>query len=332
MKSNMHRLLNRQLKRHFGKAYDFESLDPTVQSLLQDIEKSYLAYEKEKDLVENILKVNSDELYEKNKELKEVNENLEKRVQKEVEKNRLQDQKIFQQSRLVQMGEMINMIAHQWRQPLNALGLTLQNIRLNYLTDELSEAYMNEAMDKGNRLINSMSKTIDDFRNFFKENKEKELANLDEIVLSTIEIVNSSLAHKNITLLTNLSCKENIETYPHEIKQVIMNLIKNAEDALFEKGLPNPTIFIKSHVQGNKQIVMVKDNAGGVPSSIIDKIFEPYFSTKLEKDGTGLGLYMSKTIIEEHCGGRLQVANDEYGAVFTIELQTSPGLASTNVS
>jgi nitrogen fixation/metabolism regulation signal transduction histidine kinase len=165
-----------------------------------------------------------------------------------------------------------------------------------------------------------LSKTIDDFRKFFKETKEKERVMLKELVTETLQIALVSLKNKNINLITEYNCDKPILTYTSEVKQVLLNFIKNAEDVLLEREIKNPKITIITKNDDTSHILVIKDNAGGIPEKIIDKIYEPYFSTKLEKDGTGLGLYMSKKIIEEHCSGKIETKNDKEGAVFTITL------------
>jgi signal transduction histidine kinase len=147
------------------------------------------------------------------------------------------------------------------------------------------------------------------------------IINVNDLIYSTLDIVQISLENKNIKVTTNL-IEDNIqlETYPNEVKQVLLNIIKNAEDILVEKKIQDPTITIETTHKNNQIQLLVKDNAGGIPDDILDRVFEPYFSTKTEKDGTGLGLYMSKTIIEEHCGGTLSVKNNDFGAVFKIIL------------
>ena len=183
-----------------------------------------------------------------------------------------------------------------------------------------------ELSDKISSYAQHLSSTIDDFREFFKTNKEKRKISYTVLVQSVLGIIEESIENKNITLVKELNSDIIFYTYPNEIKQVILNLIKNAEDVLLEKEIKNPTITITT----KDNILSISDNGGGVSKDIIDKIFDPYFSTKTKKDGTGLGLYMSKTIIEEHCGGSLSVSNDviidqdgkpSSGAVFTIELR-----------
>ncbi len=140
------------------------------------------------------------------------------------------------------------------------------------------------------------------------------------MIKSVLSIIESSISSKNIQLLQELNCHNPFNSYPNELRQVVLNLIKNSEDILLEKEVENPCIKIKTYQKDDKHILEVSDNGGGIPEAVIDKIFDPYFSTKSEKNGTGLGLYMSKTIIEEHCGGTLGVANDSDGAVFKIML------------
>lgn len=254
-------------------------------------------------------------------ELELLNINLEQRVKEEVEKNQKQNQQMLQQSRLAQMGEMISMIAHQWRQPLNAISLTSSNLQVKLMMDEIDHKFFKKEIELINQYSQHLSKTIDDFRDFFKEHKDKEITTLDYIVNSTLDIVKVSVKNKNIKVITDLHCHVEFKTYPNEIKQVVLNIIKNAEDVLLEMKIENATITIQTLCDEDKidKQLIIKDNAGGIPEDIMDKIFDPYFSTKLGKEGTGLGLYMSKTIIEEHCGGKLSVSNDGNGAVFIID-------------
>jgi C4-dicarboxylate-specific signal transduction histidine kinase len=246
----------------------------------------------------------------------ELNATLEERVKKEVEKNRQKDQQMLQQSKLAQMGEMISMIAHQWRQPLSAINSAAIGINLKAQLNKLDKETAVEATDKIAQYTKHLSETIDDFRTFFKSNKEKQTTTYNELIDSVLNIIEVSVTNKGIEISKDLKSTQTFETYANEVKQVLLNLIKNAEDALIEKGVENPKIVLQSY----ENILIVKDNAGGIAEEIIDKIFEPYFSTKSEKTGTGLGLYMSKTIIEEHCHGSLSVTNDEDGAVFKIIL------------
>jgi len=245
----------------------------------------------------------------------EFNDILQKRIEEEVSKNREKDKQMLEQSRLAQLGEMIGMIAHQWRQPLSAISSASIAINIKAQMDMLDSKSAIELADKISEFTQYLSKTIDDFREFYKETKEKRDIIYTQLIESTLSIVEASLKNKNIELITQTNSDILFHTYTNELKQVLLNLIKNAEDILEEKGIEKP--YIKIITEGNK--LMVSDNGGGIPDDIIDKIFDPYFSTK-SLNGTGLGLYMSKTIIEEHCEGKLSVHNSDEGAVFMVEL------------
>ena len=231
------------------------------------------------------------------------------------------DQQMLHQSRLAQMGEMINMIAHQWRQPLTAISARVNNLIFKTIMDDnINNELLKKELEHIGEYSQHLSKTIDDFRGFFDKDKTKEKTTLEDIVNSTLSIVQTSVESKNIKIITNFTSHQEVETYSNEVKQVVLNLIKNAEDVLIEKEITNPIITIQTKcIDKNIYTLIVKDNAGGIPDNIINNIFDPYFSTKREKDGTGIGLYMSKTIIEDHCGGKLSASNDNDGAVFKIK-------------
>ncbi|MEA3490992.1 MAG: PAS domain-containing sensor histidine kinase [Campylobacterota bacterium] len=250
------------------------------------------------------------------RKIKELNESLASKVELEVSKNREKDKQMIQQSRLAQMGEMISMIAHQWRQPLSAISATSATLSIKANLNTLDNETTIDLSNKISEYSQHLSMTIDDFRNFFKVNKQAGLTNYDDLILSVLEIIETSIVNQNIKLITKLESKNSFDIYKSEVKQVILNLIKNSEDALIERKIENPQIKIETF--GNT--LRVSDNAGGIPEDILHKVFDPYFSTKTKKDGTGLGLYMSKMIIEDHCGGTLTVLNDVEGSLFTITL------------
>ncbi len=246
--------------------------------------------------------------------------NLNNQIKEEIAKNREKDKQIFQQSKLAQMGEMLSMIAHQWRQPLTAIGATSIAINIKARFNELESEDIINKTERISEYAQHLSATINDFRDFFKSNKEKKEVTYSELIKSVLGIIEISIKNKDIKLVKNLNCGDKFETYPNEIKQVILNLLKNAEDVVLDNKIKNPTIKILTYKDEEKYILEISDNGGGVPDDVIDNIFDPYFSTKTNKDGTGLGLYMSKTIIEEHCEGKLIVKNDAEGAVFKIIL------------
>lgn len=227
---------------------------------------------------------------------------------------------LLHQSRLAQMGEMLSMIAHQWRQPLAAISSTSNTLYLKTVMKSFDSEFFAQRLQNISDYSQHLSSTIDDFRNFFKKNKEKKEIFLNTVIEDSLKIMQTSIENKNIKIIKDYKDTEKITTYPNELRQVVLNLIKNAEDILNEKDQKEKWIKLETYQRNGKYILKVSDNAGGVPIDIIDKIFEPYFSTKTNKNGTGLGLYMSKSIIEEHCGGKIDVKNNNFGAVFRIVL------------
>jgi len=253
------------------------------------------------------------------KKLFELNKTLENKVKEEIEKNRQKDEQILYQSRLAQMGEMMSMIAHQWRQPLAAISATIISIKLKSELNKLDKNILISKMDSILKYTNYLSNTIDDFRDFFKPTKQKKLVTFDEIVSLVLEIIGLSLRDKNINVKIDIRYKKKLLLFENEFKQVVLNLLKNSEDVL--ENVENKEIEIRAYKKDNNVIFEIEDNGGGIDEKIIDKIFEPYFSTKDSKNGTGLGLYMSKIIIEKHLKGILNVYNSKRGAVFQIILK-----------
>ncbi len=252
--------------------------------------------------------------------VKYLNDGLTQEIKQQLQVLREKDKQLQYQARLAIMGEMLSMIAHQWRQPLTAISATT-----SYMLGKLSiNAFKKEEFVEELAHIEDyskhLSKTIDDFRNFFRPNKTKKNTTLEGIVNTTLEIVNPLLVNNNIVVIKEFTCKETIYTYANEIRQVILNLIKNSQDVLLERDIQNPRIKIKTYKKDNSAILEVSDNGGGIPIEIFDKIFDSYFSTKTQKLGTGLGLCMSKTIIENNCKGKLSVKNEDEGAVFTVSI------------
>jgi len=262
-----------------------------------------------------------DTILEKTQELQKLNASLHHRVDEEMDKNRDKEKQMIHQSRLAQMGEMISMIAHQWRQPLAAISATATALQLKISRKRYDEENFLQNIKKINEYSQHLSSTIDDFRNFFSENKEQTFFSLKESVEGSLKIIGISLNNHNIQVSVESVEDNDIFSYPNEVRQVVLNILKNAEDILIEKAIENPRIHIKISPLGAMLILEIGDNAGGVPEAIKEKIFDPYFTTKEKRDGTGLGLYMSKTIIEDHCGGKLSVYNSSEGAVFEISFR-----------
>jgi len=256
----------------------------------------------------------------KTEELITLNKTLEERVAKEVGDNRQKDIQLIEQSRLAQMGEMLSMIAHQWRQPLAAISSAANSMGVKIALDKYKKEFFEDKISNIVNYSTHLSQTIDDFRKFtLCDTKLKENSTLEEIVNSSLTIVKDALKSRGISLQTEYSCNEQVFTYANELKQVVLNFIKNAEDVLRENSVESPTIFIKTYKTDSAYFLSVSDNGGGIKKSVLPKIFDPYFSTKDKKSGTGLGLYMSKTIVEEHCGWKLNAYNSDDGAVFEIE-------------
>ena len=253
-----------------------------------------------------------------------------KKIKKAQDLKFKQEKELLQHSRLVQMGEMISMIAHQWRQPLGAIASTSIDIKLKSKLEHYDlakkedareyEAYVNSGIEKIENFVKNLTTTIDDFRNFYKPNKKRVTTRMEDVVLKSLSIIKASLESDNIRIIQEYNSKEEIELYDSEMMQVILNILKNAQDNIKERQIKEP--FIK--ITTNDRSISICDNGGGIPEDIIEKIFDPYFTTKGERNGTGLGLYMSKTIVEEHHNGKLNVQNRDGGVCFTIECQTPP--------
>jgi len=236
-----------------------------------------------------------------------------------VEELRTKERMLAQQSRQAAMGEMIGNIAHQWRQPLNALGLTIQQLPLLYQIGEFSKEVLDTGVRKSMTLIKHMSRTIDDFRDFFSPDKEKAEFRVHQAVTRTVDLVHDSLTQKRISV--EIDCQEEpvANGYPNEYSQVLLNILINARDAFDTNPAEEPRIRIAVGTDNGRAVVTVTDNAGGIPAEILENIFDPYFSTK-GLQGTGIGLYMSKTIIERNMHGALTVRNIGDGAEFRIEI------------
>lgn len=279
------------------------------------------AYEKFFVFLRNITerKHSEKEIKTKQQEIEELNKNLKKRVQEEVQKSREKDFFIIKQSRSAAMGEMVGHIAHQWRQPLTALNLILFNIADCFNNDMLNEANMDDFLAKGTNLIKKMSTTIDDFRTFFNPDKAKEKFCLNKNIKSCISLLDTSFKYHDIDIELNEEKQLYTEGYPREFSQVVLNLLNNSKDAILKKKVSGK-INIDIVKEDDYPVIKIKDNGGGIPDAILDKVFEPYFTTKEQNTGMGIGLYMSKVIIEEHMKGNIYVQNVPDGAEFKITL------------
>ncbi|WP_164885331.1 ATP-binding protein [Geovibrio thiophilus] len=253
-------------------------------------------------------------------ELMELYALMEEKVRHEVERSMEHKKLLIQQSKLAAMGEMLGNIAHQWRQPLNALNLSF--FELKYIKDsgELTDDKLKDILDRVNALIQQMSATVDDFRNFFKENKEQAEFLLSDCVRKALYLVQAFFEEHRIDVELRIDSELMVSGYPGELAQVFLNILNNAKDALTEKNVAEPQVIVRVYYENGKAVAEIEDNAGGVNEGLQERIFEPYFTTKPEGKGTGIGLYMSKMIVENSMPGQLSVRNTDKGACFRIEL------------
>lgn len=260
------------------------------------------------------------ELKSTQRKLKRLNVNLEQKIEEELEKNKNQQSIIFQQSKLAEMGMMLNMIAHQWRQPLNNISLIVNTIILKQKKEQLHIENLNKFKNDFQKQITYLSNTIDDFKDFFKPKKEKELFILRDSILTTYSLVKPIFDKNQIQLNFNIDPQISYFGYKNEFSQVILNIINNSKDALIEKDIENKLIDIFVTNNQKEIILTIQDNAKGVSNSDLEKFFELYYSTKNSVNGTGLGLYISKIIINEHFNGKVIAYNKNNGLEITIKI------------
>lgn len=266
--------------------------------------------------------VAQDALAVKQLQLEELNRLLEERVFTTVHELRQKDQILIKQSRQAAMGEMIGNIAHQWRQPLNTLGLMIQKLLLFYDLGQFNRELLDHTVTSSMLLIEHMSKTIDNFKNYFRPDKDKIEFNVHETIANTLSLLEGSLQNPAISIEIVAKDKPVINGYQNEFAQALLNIMINARDISIERKIVDPILTITTSCEDGCAVVTVADNAGGIPEEIMGKIFDPYFTTK-GPQGTGVGLFMSKSIIEKNMGGRLEVRNTPEGAEFRIEVGSS---------
>ncbi len=263
------------------------------------------------------------ELETQNAELQETYHELEVETEarhQAMERLREKDQLLIQQSRMAAMGEMLGNIAHQWRQPLNVVGIKVQELGLSFGYGELSKELLDANIATAMEILQHLSQTITVFQNFTVPDKEKSLFRVEQVIANTVQIIDESLKKDGITLNVSSIGDPQINGYPNEYGQVLMNLILNAKDACLEQKITDPHITMRSWSESNRSVLTITDNGGGIAESILGKIFDPYFTTKDLGKGTGVGLFLSKTIIEVNMGGRITVRNIDGGSEFRIEV------------
>jgi len=276
-----------------------------------------LIHENTKRINEQKISKLNESLEIKVKELDDFNQTLHNKVKIEIEKQREKENLLIQQSKLAALGEMIGNIAHQWRQPIGAVSAIMMNIKWTAISQGVDKKFLDERMNEANEQLKYMSQTIDDFRNFFKPNKEKEYFDLKNEIKKAYKISQKSLLYNNINLQIFSSSTITVYGYANEFSQVVLNLISNAKDVLIERKVETPRIEIHTSQDDKNIYCEVKDNGGGIEEKYINRIFEPYFTTK-QHQGTGIGLYISKEIIQKHMQGTLDAKNIKNGASFII--------------
>jgi len=259
-------------------------------------------------------------LIEKQFQLAKLNLSLEVRVAAAVNELRQKDRILIQQSRLTAMGDLINNIAHQWRQPLNTLGMLIQRLPLFYELGEFNKTFLDSSTEKAMKLIHQLSRTIDDFGSFFRPDKEMSGFSVNQVLSQTIDLVQANLMDQKISLDVNVQDAPQVNGYKNEYSQVLLVVLLNARDILLERRIDKPVIKVRSFMENNRSVVLIADNGGGVGEDIMDKIFDPYFTTKGPDVGVGIGLFMAKSIIEKNMNGSITVVNTPDGAEFRIEV------------
>ena len=282
---------------------------------VQEYEETLVQQKKILETFNSALEV---KVQQKTAELRELNNSLEIKVHQKVNEVKEQEKMLIAQSRLAAMGEMLSMIAHQWRQPLATMTLMISNAKISSMLSNASEKE-NKMLDEISDTLIYLSDTIDDFQTYFEPQKQTETVEIAILLEKVSHFTKTRLRMNNVSLFTSGKTNVTIETYGSELVQILINLINNAVDAIVETDPSLRHIMISCSENADNLFIVVEDSGGGISDEIISKVFEPYFSTK-SKNGTGLGLYMAKMIIESHIGGSISVKNGRSGAVFTIVL------------
>ena len=249
-----------------------------------------------------------------------INQDLEKRVKEELEKSRDKDHLLIQQSRASVLGEMIGNIAHQWRQPLNEVSILINDLEDAYSFGVLNKAYFEKTTEIVYRRLKYMSDTINDFRKMHTDDFKKEIFSPKELIEKLIQFTEGTFKKNKIRM--RFMCNDDFEVhgYPNMLSHILLNLLNNSRDILVERSVKRPKIWIKLEKKESNYCIRVLDNGKGVDRAVINKIFDPYFTTKDKKRGSGLGLYMTKSMVEKQMGGEIQVQNQRDGAEFKITL------------
>lgn len=249
------------------------------------------------------------------RELEMINRNLELKINQEIEKSRQKDSVLFEQKKVIAMGELMRDIAHHWRQPLTAIGMLIQNIKDLYEYDELDDKALDEIVTKALDQLQQLSKTIDNFRSFFKSDNNRSKFKIRKVVDDTLYMLKSAIKLNNIEInVIGDGIDLEIEASINDLKQVVINTLKNSIDSIVEKQKLvrfAPLINIEITSENGATIVKIRDNGIGIKDEVLEKVFEPYFTTKEQGKGVGIGLYMSKMIVERNMDGAIYIDNNK---------------------
>ena len=251
-------------------------------------------------------------------ELENLKANMKSIVDQEVLTLREHEKDLIYKSKMSQMGELISMLAHQWRQPLSAITTVASSMHLLIKIDKFDKDIFTKRLEDVGRYSKELSETIDGFRNFFQTSTRLENIHLSYIIQDVLHIVRPTLEAHNIKVETILVPDLIVNTYVNDMKQVLINIIQNSQDIFILRKIKEPKITIETKMIAKQKCIIIRDNGGGVDKNIVDTIFDPYFSTKYQKHGVGLGLYISKVIVEKNCNGSLDGYNDKDGTTFKI--------------
>lgn len=307
-----------------------KAINAQMEQIEKDLHQDRKLIEEATDIVKILKKGGRDKRLVRNSNSKELNtlklvmnemmDDLGQKIQEEINQRSDQEKLLIQQSKLASMGNMIGNIAHQWRQPLSEINAILMTLQVKHMHNDLGGDFLNTQIEKCNEITDFMSNTINDFQNFFKPSKTKEFFDLDVACKKAVNILHSSLKHHHIEFEFKNDETPTILGYPNEFSQAFLNILSNAKDVLIDRNIKNPKITVLTKVGHQFILIQIKDNAGGIKEDNLDRIFEPYFTTKHAKQGTGIGLYMCKTIIEGNMDGTIEAENHKDGACITIKL------------
>ncbi|HEX9022573.1 MAG TPA: PocR ligand-binding domain-containing protein [Geobacteraceae bacterium] len=265
-------------------------------------------------------KLAEEQLKQKKQQLEELNRDLRKRVKTEVANNREKDIILIQQNRQAVLGEALEHIVHQWKQPINTIGILAQYLESYYSAGGLTCGIVHETVAKIMELLGHMSQTADLFRDFYKPEKEKKAFGIREAVIEALSFIEPAFRHQRVAVEIDAEPGVAAFGYPKEFAQVLLIILTNARDAFKERKTEKAQLAIRAVAEGKKGVVTITDNAGGIPERALGRVFDLYFTTREANGGTGIGLYMAKSIIEKHMKGKLSVTNVAGGACFRIEI------------